>query len=230
MLHQKGGSTLPGWRDFERTVAIVFGGEAQENKDIFDVLVQKTEHAPIKFGISCKMRRELNKLEKTGRIYFELSNSAGYFWKQLKSRGITPKNYLKKPAAVGKALIDLVESWHCAVSTKCGETVNLNESFYFVLSWNKKGFYQLHQFAIHMPKPKSLKWHFSTPRCLRGDDQHGTLFEWYGESGGQLKYYPLAKSAQWHSEVFSLEPIKDLKGGMLAKVATYFPEFWKKVN
>ena len=40
MLHQKGGSTLPGWRDFERTVAIVFGGEAQENKDIFDVLIQ----------------------------------------------------------------------------------------------------------------------------------------------------------------------------------------------
>ena len=63
MLRQKGGSTLPGWRDFERTVAIVFGGEAQENKDIFDVLVQKMKRSSIRFGISCKMRRELNKLQ-----------------------------------------------------------------------------------------------------------------------------------------------------------------------
>lgn len=231
MLSGEDGSTLPGWRDFERTVAIVLGGEGQENKAIFDVLVPKTQGSSvIKFGISCKMRSELNKLEKTGRVSFELSNSAGYFWGRLKSQGINPKNYRRKPGAVGKALLGLVGSWHRAVSVQRGGVVDLRKSFYLVLSWSREGRYQLHQFRIHMPAPSALRWYFSTSRCLKGDEAHGTLFEWYGESGGQLKYYPLAKNAQWHSEVFSLEPIKNLKGGMLAKVATYFPELWKKVN
>ncbi|MEW6739449.1 MAG: hypothetical protein ACOYU2_00250 [Nitrospirota bacterium] len=39
MLAQKQGRTLPGWRDFERAVAVAFNGESQENKFIFDVLL-----------------------------------------------------------------------------------------------------------------------------------------------------------------------------------------------
>ncbi len=38
MLAQKSGTTLPGWRDFERSVALAFGGVAQESKFIFDIL------------------------------------------------------------------------------------------------------------------------------------------------------------------------------------------------
>ncbi len=224
------GSTLPGWRDFERAVAIVFGGEAQESKAIFDILVPTVQNSPVKFGISCKMRRELNKLRKTGRVSIELSNSSGYFWSRLQSQGINRKNYRKKSAAVGKVLLGLVESWHHAVSTKQGGIVDLDKSFYLVLLWNRAGLYQLHQFVIHIPKPDALKWYFPTSRCLKGDDKDGTLFEWYGESGGQLKYYPLARNAIWCSEPFSLEPIKDLKGGILAKVSTYFPKLWNKVE
>jgi hypothetical protein len=94
----------------------VFGGEAQENKAIFDVLVPRVGDASTRFGISCKMRRELNQLKRTGRVAFELSNSAGKFWDQLRSGNLNPRNYLKKPATVGKALISLVEDWHHAVS------------------------------------------------------------------------------------------------------------------
>jgi hypothetical protein len=32
MIATPGGMTLPGWRDFERAVAAVFGGVAQESK------------------------------------------------------------------------------------------------------------------------------------------------------------------------------------------------------
>lgn len=32
-------TSLPGWRDFERSVALAFDGVAQESKAIFDVLV-----------------------------------------------------------------------------------------------------------------------------------------------------------------------------------------------
>lgn len=230
MLVQKGGLTLPGWRDFERTIAIVFCGEAQESKAIFDVLVPASGGSSTKFGISCKMRRELNKLRKAGRVSLELSNSSGYFWTRLRLRGITPKNYLRKPSPVGRELLSLVKRWHDVVSIRKGGVVDLKKSFYFVLLWNKQGLYQLDQFSIHLPNPKSLKWYFPTPRCLKGDDGHGTVFEWYGESGGQLKYYPLAKDAVWCSKPFSLEPIKDLKGGILARVAAYFPTSWSQVK
>ncbi len=43
MLAKPGGGTLPGWRDFERTVAAVFNGVNQENKFIFDVLLSDPE-------------------------------------------------------------------------------------------------------------------------------------------------------------------------------------------
>src|SRR5690348_17258987 len=33
------GRNLPGWRDFERAVAIAFNGKAQESKHVFDVIV-----------------------------------------------------------------------------------------------------------------------------------------------------------------------------------------------
>jgi hypothetical protein len=230
MLAQKGSGTLPGWRDFERSVAVVFGGEAQENKAIFDVLVPKTDNSRFKYGYSCKMRRELNRIEKTGRVAFELSNSAGKFWDHLKLRKINQKNYRSRPIEVGTALLELVEQWHDEVSIEQGSLVDLKSSSYLVLSWNKTGWYQLHQFPIFMPAPGSLNWHFPTARCLKGDDALGTLFEWYGESGGQLKYYPLTKNAIWSSERFRLEPLKNVEHGIIAKVTAYFPERWSKVD
>ncbi len=52
MLVRKGGGTLPGWRDFERSVASAFNGEGQENKFIFDVLI-KHPASSTHYGISC---------------------------------------------------------------------------------------------------------------------------------------------------------------------------------
>ncbi len=56
MLMQKDGRTLPGWRDFERAVASVFQGKAQENKALFDVLLSDTARPSTSYGLSCKMR------------------------------------------------------------------------------------------------------------------------------------------------------------------------------
>ena len=73
------------------------------------------------------------------------------------------------------------------------------------LSWNKQGWYQLHQFSLSISDSDKINWYFPVvgneskilARRLNGDDATGSLFEWYGESGGQLKYYPLAKNAVW---------------------------------
>ncbi len=62
-------------------------------------------------------------------------------------------------------------------------------------------------------------------------DNNGTLFEWYGLSGGQLKYYPPVDWASWHSEPFSLEPLPDdLEPGLQNKAMQYFPEKWNRLS
>jgi len=225
MLAQSDGSTLPGWRDFERTVALALNGQAQESKAIFDVLVVNSSAQP--FGISCKMRRELNRIQRDGRVALELSNSAGKFWGKLNEHGLHSENYKNFAQQAGISLINLIAEWHEAVSGQ----VDLARSYYLALQWNKQSQYQLFQFPIHLPDPTRLHWHFSETndsRCLKGDDSHGTLFEWYGESGGQLKYYPLDKTALWASSVFKLEPLPQNTHGILSKAAMYFPRQWAK--
>ncbi|GAB4581369.1 MAG: hypothetical protein Fur0022_41160 [Anaerolineales bacterium] len=118
-----------------------------------------------------------------------------------------------------------------------GVKLDLEASFYLALLWNGKGYYQLFQFPLVLPKPENLYWHFpldkqGTPgRHLRGEDQHGKLFEWYGESGGQLKYYPRVSQAVWKSEPFQLEPLpQNIPDGILSKVQNYFPEQWASLG
>ena len=221
------GRTLPGWRDFERAVALAFGGIAPENKAVFDVLLSEPERPSVMYGLSCKMRGELDRLDRDGRVTIELSNSAKKFWAYLKTKKIDGTNYKTRPRRVGVALVELVEEWHQAASIKQGGDVDLASSSYLALSWNKKGWYQLHWFALKLPDPHLLKWHYPTEGHLSGDDVSGTIFEWYGESGGQLKYYPLADTALWASNRVRLEPLPaNLEHGILAKVVTYFPDLW----
>jgi hypothetical protein len=185
------------------------------------------------------MRRELDRVAKDGRVTLEVSNSSGKFWEHLRTKGVNQTNYKSRPREVGVALIELVGEWHAQVSISRGGNVDLTGSSYLALSWNRDGWYQLHQFPIKLPDPRHLKWSFPkwehrgverVARHLRGEDEEGTLFEWYGESGGQLKYYPLAKKAIWSSARFQLEPLGNAEHGILAKVAAYFPQLWADVN
>jgi hypothetical protein len=227
-LAAKGHLTLPGWRDFERSVALAFGGEAQESKAIFDVLLPDLNREGIQYGLSCKMRETLRHVERTGRVTIEVSNSAGKFWTALKADGFSEDSYESAPGQVGKILVRLVESWHAAVSIESGGKVDLTGSFYLALQWDKSsGYYQLYQFPIGLPNPETIRWKVISRRLV-GDDGNGTLFEWYGFSGGQLKYYPLAAEAAWTSDRFQLEPLPKSKVGVLRRVAEYFPEAWAK--
>ena len=236
MLAAANGRTLPGWRDFERAIALTFQGAAAENKDIFDVRLPDLTRHGVHFGISCKMRGELNRIDRDGRVTIELSNSARKFWDHLETRGIETGNYKEHPAAVGHGLVELVRDWHAEVGIANGGDVDLVGSCYLVLSWNTNGWYQLHQFPLTLPPPESLNWYFpfytrkgerQVGNHLNGDDTAGRVFEWYGQSGGQLKYYPLANTAPWASARFRLEPLPDdLPHGILAKAQAYFPQLW----
>ena len=236
MLAAPHGRTLPGWRDFERSVALAFDGEGPENKAVFDVLLSASG---VKFGLSCKMRKELNRISRDGRATVELSNSAGQFWDQLALKGITTDNHKEQPQEVGETLVTLVRQWHQAATRERRAAVDTAKSSYLVLSWNNAGLYQLHQFSLQLPNPAELSWYFpkaivngveKSARHINGDDAEGRVFEWYGESGGQLKYYPKASDALWHSEPFHLEHLPDIEHGILAKVAAYFPELWQPLH
>lgn len=238
----KNGQTLPGWRDFERSVALAFGGVAQESKFIFDVLIPDPKRKNVFFGVSCKMRRTLNDTKRTGRVTLELSNSSGAFWERLRQMGIHQQNYKSRPLEVARALLSQEKEWHEAVGLDRNGVVDLSRSFYLVLLWNVNGQYQLFKFSLDLPEPTQLTWDFPVVenygkakigRRLRGRDETGTLFEWYGESGGQLKYYPLVEKALWKSEIFNLEPLPKYwneKHGILTKARDYFPVRWKSVE
>jgi hypothetical protein len=114
-------------------------------------------------------------------------------------------------------------------------------SYYLALSWNRAGNYQLFKFSLALPKPEQLTWDFpegaerssKVGKRLRGRDQAETLFEWYGESGGQLKYYPRVEHALWKSEIFRLEPLPEnekARFGVLAKARSYFPKLWDAIS
>ena len=230
------GQNLPGWRDFERSVALAFGGQAAESKAIFDVVLPNEENPSSQIGLSCKMRGELDRITRDGRVTIEVSNSAGEFWDYLNTLGINQTNYREHPANVGAGLLHVVEQWHLAPSTQCGGLVELDCSSYFVLQWNRAGTYQLFQYSLNLPDPTSLTWSFPPPkrgerggRRIIGEAATGLLFEWYGESGGQLKYYPFAADAAWLSDPFRLEPLPTtMEYGILAKAAAYFPEQWAR--
>jgi hypothetical protein len=235
MLKQgSGNETLPGWRDFERTIALAFAGEAPETKAVFDVLLEDKANPVSKYGLSCKMRGELNRIQRDGRVTIEVSNSAQKFWECLAERGFDQTNYKDYPRDVGIALVDLVEQWHQETIAK---NIDMSKSFFLVLSWNRNGWYQLHQFRLELPDPRSIEWQFpfekrrgveKRARRLRGRDDQGVVFEWYGESGGQLKYYPSESWAIWKSAPFQLEPLQaNMEYGILAKAATYFSEKWE---
>lgn len=240
MLSVSGGRTLPGWRDFERAVALTFGGIGPENKAVFDVLLTSTSQTSVKYGLSCKMRKELTRISRDGRVTIELSNSAGQFWDQLALKNITTANYKGNPKEVGRTVVHLVRDWHQAAAALDRQNrLDLSRSSYLVLSWNAQEQYQLHQFALTLPNPEELQWYFPTKkngdaetaaRHINGDDADGRVFEWYGESGGQLKYYPKASAALWQSEVFQLEPLPDIEHGILAKTASYFPDLWQELQ
>jgi hypothetical protein len=233
------GLTLPGWRDFERSVALAFKGEAQESKSIFDVLLTDPDNPDTRYGLSCKMRGELNRIDRDGRVTIEVSNSSGQFWDYLYMKGVYQTNYREKPFEVGAGLIEVVESWYLDAQARFNSPLDLSRSSYLVLSWNKAGWYQLHQFPLKFPSPGSLKWYCPTKlvnntlelsRRINGDDEYGPLFEWYGESGGQLKYYPFASTALWSSNRFRLEPLENSEHGIIQKAAAYFPELWNQAS
>jgi hypothetical protein len=227
MLKPKNGKTsLPGWRDFERAVAVALAGETQEDKSIFDVVIDDSGTG--RYGVSCKMRRELSRLHRKDEITLEVSNEAGKFWDALKDQGIETKSQLQRAAAIaGSTLSKVVDGWHSDLNDT---SIDVNRSFYLVLLWDSDGTYQLFQLPLRLYDPSQLLW--SVPKGgsrLCGKQGQRVVVEWYFKSGGQLKVYPLQSQCTWQSAAFRLESPPHETLAVLDKVERYFPNLWATV-
>ena len=226
MLKHKGG-TLPGWRDFERVIAATFSGHTLETKSVYDVIINSSAD-DLCYGISCKMRGTLAEVERKGRVTMELSNASGEFWTQIKQHEIAQENYHLFPEIVGSILLAVVGKWHTEIKNN-GKKIDPVLSCFLTLQWDEKnGLYQLFQFPIHLPSASDISWKVKG-RKLVGYDRSGILFEWYGFSGGQLKYYPSVTQAIWNSATFFLEPLPPtIDFTLQSKAKVYFPTAWEK--
>lgn len=213
------GRVMPGFRDFERALAAVLHASAPENKGVFDVIV---EDDPLPFGISCKMSKTQPPANESS--FMELSNSAAKFRNHLLDLQI---HWSTEPTLAGPALIDLVESWHLALASE----INIAASKYAVLahnaSWTK---FQILCFPLDLKvaKPKGdVQWAAEGAALNGYIDDNGRrhkLWQVYMNSGGQMKYYPLLRWADWVTEEFELE--EPPLGSMRQRAKQYFPEQW----
>jgi hypothetical protein len=233
------GSTRAGWREIERCIGEAVLGPASENKHIFDVIAPDDLIKNVFYGLSIKSkqlsRRNLLSLSTTGRVYMEIANSPAKFWAEIESlHGCTEREFNRKehPGLIGNTVLDVVRNWHFegkrAFELFGGNRIlDLQNSRYLCVSYSAEinpsdRLYQMHSFALDYPK--DIEWEYTSDRCLRGyDPQHPceTLFDWYGSSGGQLKYYPRGRTALYKSEIFTMlqPPILSLTD----KAMQYFP-------
>ena len=217
----KSGGSMPGFRDFERSLAAVLYAVAPENKGIFDVHVASN---PRPFGISCKMTATQPAGSRSS--FMELSNSAKKFNDELDRLGI---DWVMEPVDAGSAVIELVESWH----REEGAALDLSASRYAVLSHDRR--WQRFQVLcfpldLKMADPvrevdwavegASLNWYVELPT------RRHRLWQWYRNSGGQLKYYPPLRWALWGTEEFELE--QPPSASLRSRATAYFPDLWPR--
>jgi hypothetical protein len=239
--------SLPNYRDFERCVAIAFGGEATESKRVFDVIL-KDENG-IEYGISCKMKgddawRKLGQnYNNHGYIHMELANASGDFRSALMKQNITLDNYTERnnPQIAGRAVINLVKVWHRRESLANGGSVNLRKSYFLAMVYETSSTQcSLFQLPLILPNPRALTWYCPTKmfrgeevscKRIQGDLSGIKIFDYYATSGGQLKYYyPLSWPILW-SASFKLEQIPMhilLQDPVSRKAELYFEEAWQQ--
>lgn len=228
MVLKKTGASMPGFRDFERTVATVCGGETREDKGVFDVLVP-VPGDELSFGISCKMSKTQPVAHNAS--FMELTNSAKKFADEFARLNLS---WVHNPAMAGNAFVDLVSSWHTAL----GHEVDVPRSKYLVLAHDAQWIrFELHAFPLdlRMADPVTdVEWTVegrTAPTSINGYVEHNgrrhRLWQLYPNSGGQLKYHPPLDWASWSSGSFELEepPAESL----VDRARVYFPTEWATV-
>ena len=141
----------------------------------------------------------------------ELCNSPAKLWEPLKEQGINEQAFSDRAYAnkIGNSILETIHSWYVNSGI---EGIALDDSVHITVSYEKlaqgANRYQLHAFRLGFPD--DVIWRYKSDRCLSGYDPlhpDEVLFDWYGLSGGQVKYYPRAANALYSSTQFALEQV-----------------------
>ena len=234
------GTTRANWREIERCIAEVVLGPASEDKHIFDIIAPDDCNSQLLYGLSIKSKQLSKKtflaLPTTGRVYMEVANSPAKFWGDVRNfHGHTEREFdrMQYPMEIGECVLASVRKWHHEGKQQYealhpGRTLDLDNSRYLCVSYSEavdpsERYYQIHSFSLDYPV--GIRWSYKSNRCLTGYDPAfpaEALFDWYGSSGGQLKYYPRATTALYTSPVFKLlQPSSRLT--LTDKAKVYFP-------
>lgn len=223
---------MPDYLGFERVTAMVLGGYSNEDKGIFDVAIPYPDSKP--WGVSCKMT--VSQPSANQAWFMEMSNSAKKLSDAQADAGI---RWVESPELAGPKLIETVHSWHLEVQSD----YDLPASKYLLLvhdrQWKK---FEIASFSLNLivsVSSRDVQWRTEggrpgAPSSVAGYIEHPItrrehrLWQWFANSGGQLKYYPPMGWEEWRSGPFELEdcPIKDLR----AKVEEYWPGMWPDVD
>lgn len=215
--NEANGTTRIGWRQIERVLSYFYSGAAhKEDKDVFDLVCGAWGNVSEKIGISVKSKELGGKSQIFSqnpvdtRLYLEISNSHAKFWDALRQNSIEEGDWGKKKNAskIGQIILDLVRHWHNE-RIAADPSINLERSRYLVVSYGSPSAgaglrkCAVHSFDLKLP---DADWHYASKKCLRGvDKQTGEhLWDWYGLSGGQLKFYPKAGDALFQTNQFDL--------------------------
>lgn len=233
--------TYADWRQVERCFAELLNGDSGEDKSIFDVIALDDEDDSTAYGYSIKSKAlsktDFGKLGSGGRVYMEIANSPAKFWAEITElHGLTEANFRRNesPKEIGDTVLKTVMRWHeegkefFDSNNESGAILNLEKSCYLcITSSNEKSVnnrkFQVHSFPLIYPD--GIVWKYKSGSCLCGydpDEPTKVLVDWYGVSGGQLKYYPKATSATFCTEVFTI-PTAPKTMSIYEKAIEYFP-------
>jgi hypothetical protein len=240
---EKDNTTRANWREIERCICELLSGGGGEDKHIFDLIARDDAKDSVGYGFSVKSKQlsssAFSRLDIDSRVYMEIANSPAKFWAAIKSQhGYTEADFRNQLHAkkIGRSVIETVVEWHKEGTESYerahpGLKIDLKHSRYLCVSYSDDKpdlrRYQVH--AFHLDYLPNMTWKYTSSACLTGyDPQHPDerLIDWYGLSGGQLKYYPLATNAVYKSKVFTLlKPSKQFT--ILDKAKAYFPDEFK---
>ena len=224
----------PNYTQIERVIAEMVGGFTVESKLKFDILVNLPNNKMLGVEVKSKgfSRNEYRAiLSGEGRLYLELNNSPAKQHQWLRDNGISLEASNRAdfdPKVIGEHLLDLYDNWNEEDGFKTGSEYSrifeLERSRFIVLSYQKKNLstdaegkpkvsFYISSLKLNF-KREGIKWFWNSDKCLRGTDgDNGTLYDWYPFSGGQFKFYPLAKESDFSSEeiIVRIPPFRSLR-------------------
>lgn len=221
-LKMADGSHRADWRQVERSFAEVFQGSTAESKAVFDVDIEPDDDRQ-PYGLSIKT----SKRRPDDRVLLELNNSPAKMLEHAVDLGYATREGRQarwncSVEDMGFSVVSAVKAWHEA----CCPTHDLRGSSYVVMTHDQpKNLFEVFWFGLDLGDPRDLRW-AERGRAITGTDSHGIVrWEFYAESGGQLKWYPSGNAARWRSGCFELPDPPPMRT-LTDKARELFDEEW----